>query len=130
MKKLITVLLLAITTMNAAFADCDWKTGITAGPNKTFIYSEACHLQVGKLVQDNKIQSEQIADLTKAIQLKDLAITNADARIALWQGSAEKEQDRMNTLSSEQRHDDWLYFGLGVLTTFAAAYAAGQVIHH
>lgn len=130
MKKLIISLMLFIFTTNIALAGCDWNTGITPGPNHTFIYSDACHLAVGKLVQDNKAQLAQIADLTKAISLKDLAISNADARIALWQGTAEKEQDRLNTLSSEQGHDHLLYFGLGVLTVIGSGFLAARLIGH
>lgn len=130
MKKLITFLLLTVILANAAIADCNVKTDIVPGPNKTYIYSEGCHLMVGQLVQDAKVKDAQIADLTKAISLKDLAITNADARVALWQTTAEKEQDRMNTLSSEKNHDNWIYFGLGIMATIGAGYAASQVYRH
>jgi hypothetical protein len=119
MKKIIVFILLF--SLNAR-ADCDWSLGITPGPNKTFIYSEACHQEVGKLIQANK-------DLTQAIQLKDLALTTSDNRISLWEKTAGDEQDRLAKMESEQKHDNWIAFGLGVLTTFAAAYAAGQLIH-
>lgn len=119
MKKLIALILLFSLNAQAA---CDWKTGITPGPNNTFVYSQQCHEAVGQLVQANK-------DLTQAIALKDLALTNSDARVALWQKSSNDEFDRLNKMENDQKRSDWIMFGLGVATTFAAAYAASQLIH-
>lgn len=119
MKKLIIFILLFSVS---AEASCDWKTGITPGPNNTFIYTQECHQEVGKLVQANK-------DLTQAIQLKDLAIQQSDSRIALWEKVSGDEQDRLVKLDSEQKHNDVLYYALGVATTFLAAYAASQLVH-
>ena len=128
MKKLIAFILLFISTFNLAFADCDWSKDITPGPNHTFIYSDACHLAVGQLIQTNKTQTAQIADLTKAIQLKDLAITNADARIALWTTTAENEQDRISKIDSMQKTNDFLYFGLGILATIGTGFAVARLV--
>ena len=103
MKTLIFLMAFLSLISNIAFADCDWKSDITPGPNHTFIYSEACHLQVGQLVQDAKVKDQQIADLNKALQLKDLALTNADARTQLWMTSTQNEQDRMAKIESSQK---------------------------
>ena len=119
MKKLIVLILLFSVS---AQASCDWKTGITPGPNNTFIYTQECHQEVGKLVEANK-------DLTQAIQIKDLAIQQSDSRIALWEKTAGDEQDRLVKMDSEQHHNDVLAFVLGVAVTIGAAYAAGQIIH-
>src|ERR1700677_5144950 len=99
MKKFIAVIVL-ITMSTVAEADCDFSTGITAGPNNTFIYTEECHLKVGSLVQDNAVKTQQIADLNAAISLKNLAISNSDARVALWQKSSDDNLDRLNKLAS------------------------------
>jgi len=120
MKKLIALILLF--SLNAQ-ANCDWSKGITPGPNKTFIYSEECHQEVGKLVQANK-------DLQKAIQLKDLAIQQSDTRVALWEKTADNEQDRLIKMDSEEKHNEILYFALGVATTFLAGYAAAKLAGH
>jgi hypothetical protein len=118
MKKLISIILLFSLNANAT---CDWKTGITPGPNKTFIYTEECHQQVGKLVQSNK-------DLTSVIQLKDLALTNADVRTQLWEKTADNEMDRLNKLSADQKHSDWLYFTLGAATVIMTGFMAARLI--
>jgi hypothetical protein len=128
MKKIISLLLLISLISNTALADCDFLTGITAGPNKTFIYTEECHQAVGKLVQDNKSLTLQVGDLTKAIDLKDLAITKSDQRTQLWMNTSDQLTDRMSKIEGEQKHNEWLYFGLGVLTTFAAGYVAAQAL--
>src|SRR5271166_2089575 len=104
MNKLIAFILLF--SLNAQ-ASCDWKTGITPGPNNTFVYSQQCHEAVGQLVQANK-------DLTAAIQLKDLAIKYDEDRITLWSKTAGDEQDRLVKMDSIQHHNDILFFALGV----------------
>lgn len=130
MKTLISLFMLVSLLSNAAFADCDFSTGITPGPNKTFIYSEACHLKVGALVQDDAIKTQQVADLTTAVQLKNAALLAADQRTILWTNTAESEQDRMNKLSSEQSHSDFIYFGLGILSTIGVGYVVSQAYRH
>ena len=128
MKKIALLLLFSLFS-NIAIADCDFSTGITAGPNKTFIYSEECHLQVGRMIQDDKVKDIQISDLTKAITLKDLAITTADQRTMLWQKTSDDQLSRLNTIQSDQKRSDWLFFGLGAATMFLGAYAAAKIIH-
>jgi hypothetical protein len=129
MKSILVSLLLSIFTLNICFADCDFKTGITPGPNKTFIYSEECHLKVGQLAQDNSVLTQQVGDLTKAIQLKDLAITASDSRATLWSNTSASLEDRLQKVDSMEKSNSTLYFGLGILLTLGAAYAAGQLIH-
>jgi hypothetical protein len=119
MKKLIIFILLFSLNANAA---CDWKTGISSGPNRTFIYSEECHQAVGALVQANK-------DLNSAITLKDLALKESDERVALWQKTSGDEFDRLNKLSNDQKRNDWLVFGLGALTVVAAGFMTAKLIH-
>lgn len=128
MKKLITLFLLVTLVSNIAFADCDWNTGITPGPNKTFIYSEACHLAVGQLVQSNKTQLAEISDLTQAVQLKDAALLAADQRTMLWTKASDDELDRLNKLSADSKRNDWLMFGLGALTVIGSGFMAAKLI--
>ncbi len=127
MKKVISSLLLLCVLSNVAMADCDFSSGITPGPNKTFIYSEECHQQVGKLVQSNKTKDLQIADLNKAIELKDLALVKADERIQLWMTTTQKLEDRMTTIDDLRGKNYWMYYGLGIATGFVAVWAAGQL---
>jgi len=123
MKKLICLLLLI---SNVASASCDWST-IKQLPDGGYEYSPALNLCVGNLVQQNKVQTQQIADYTKAISLKDLALTAADQRTQIWTTTAENEQDRMTKLTTEQHHTDFIYFGLGVLATIGAGFAAAKL---
>ena len=100
MNKLISIFLLMSMFSNSAFSDtviCDW-TQIKKLPDGGYEYSPALNLCVGQLVQDSKIKDQQNQDLTKAIQLKDLALTNSDARVAMWQKSTNDEVDRLNTI--------------------------------
>jgi hypothetical protein len=128
--KTISVLMSILLFSNIAFCDqsCDWKTGITPGPNKTFVYSEACHLQVGKLVQDSAVKDQQIKDLSTAIDLKNLAINFSDQRATLWQKNSLDAQDRLSKIDSEQKHNDFLYFGLGILSAIGVGFATAKLV--
>ena len=128
MKKLLISLLVFCFISNPAFADCDWKTGITEGPNKTFIYSEACHLRVGALVQDNAIMTKQLTDLNQAITLKDLAITKSDERTQLWMATSENLEGRLQKVDSLEKSSQWLMFGLGALTVLGAGFMTAHLI--
>lgn len=130
MKRIISSLLLFCMFSNAAMADCDFSKGITPGANHTYIYTEECHQAVGKLVSDNKALTLQVGDLTKAITLKDLALTKSDDRTQLWMNTSDQLLDRVNKIDDTVKHNEWIYFGLGVLTTFAAGYVAAQAIRH
>lgn len=128
MKKFIVCSLLFVSSANA-FGDCDWST-IKKLPDGGYEYSASLNLCVGNLVQDNKTKDIQIADLNKAITLKDLALKESDERVALWSKNAGDELDRLNRISQDQRRNDWLYFALGVGTTFFAAYSASKLIRN
>ena len=128
MKKLIVCILLFVSSVNA-FADCDWST-IKKLPDGGFEYTPELHLCVGNLVQDSKVKDQQIADLNQAITLKDLALKESDERVSLWSKTAGDEMDRLNKISNDQKKSDWLYFALGVGTTFLAAYSAAKLIHN
>lgn len=124
--KIITTFILMSLISTTSFSDCDWST-IKKLPDGGYEYTPTLNLCVGQLVQDSAVKDQQIQDLTKAISLKDLAISNSDARVALWQKSADDEQDRLNKVSSDQKMSEWCFFSLGVLTTFAAGYAAAKL---
>lgn len=120
MKNIICLFLIVIFSTNA-FGDCVWKTGITPGPNNTFVYNQVCHQEVGKLVQANK-------DLTAALQLKDLALQTSDQRVQMWTKTAESEQDRMLKLSSDEKKSDWTMFALGCLTVLGTGYVTAKLV--
>lgn len=109
-----------------AFAECDFSTGIEKLPDGRYAYSAECNKKVGKMVQDEKDRQEQIAQ--KDVQLKDLGV-QLDAQIKsrqLWMDTSTKLEDRVNQMETMKSTNQWLYFGLGVLTTGVAAWAIGQ----
>lgn len=129
MKKLSSVLLLVFFA-NIAMADCDFKTGISPLDDGSFKYSRECHLKVGQMKQDLDVATKQVADLTQAITLKDLALTKSDQRVTLWQDTSFKLEDRINTIDSLQKFNGILYFGLGVVFTSLAVWGAGHLAAH
>lgn len=129
MKKLIVSLLITCFIPFQAFADCDFKTGIKPLPNGNYEYSHDCHIKVGEMKRDLDISLAQNLDLTKALNLKDLALQSANERAELWMNTSYKLQANINTMDKLYQSNKYIYFGLGVVATFAASYAIKQVTH-
>lgn len=119
--------LLILTISTQALAECDFSTGIEKLPDGRYAYSVDCHKQVGKLVADGKDKDDQIAQLTKTIQLKDLGIQTQETRAQLWLDTSMKLEDRVNQMDAMKSTNQWLFFGLGVLTTGLSVWGAGQL---
>lgn len=130
MKKLIAAVLATLMFSNVAFAECDFSTGISRNDNGSYTYTKECHVKVGEMKRDLSIATEQNEKLTKALDLKDLAITKSDQRADLWMQTSFKLEDRINTIDSMRQSNQYIAFGLGVLTMFAASYAASQLNKH
>lgn len=128
MKKIASFILMLCFASNLAFAECDFSTGITPLGDGTFKYSGECHRKVGQLQQENKTKDAQLADLTKAIELKDLAISKADQRTQLWMDTSYKLEDRLNKIDELRSKNEVLYFALGVVFTGAAVWGASQLV--
>lgn len=129
MKNLIVAVMILLCLPLSAFAQCDFSTGITK-TDQGYLYTNECHIAVGQMKHDLGVAQAQVSLLQKSLDLKDLTITKADARADLWQASTFKLEDRINTIDQMRSTNNWMYFGLGVLTVFAAGYAASQVYHH
>lgn len=128
MKKFIAVLIIACIMPLSAFADCDYSK-ITKNDNGTYTYTRELHLCVGQMKQDLDIATKQNLKFTKALELKDLALTKADQRADMWQQTAFKLEDRITTIDGMRTSNQWLMFGFGMVTMFAASYAASQLAH-
>ena len=120
------VIVALLVPRTAYTADCDWSQ-IKKNADGTYIYSEKLHLCVGKLVQDNKVKTQQITDFTKALSLKDLSIKASDDRANLWMDTSGKLEARLQKVDSLQKDNEWIFFGLGVLATSFAAYTASKL---
>jgi hypothetical protein len=125
--KIICTILAALMFCNVAYADCDFSTGVTKLSDGSYKYTTECHLAVGQLVQDNQTKTLQIADLKKAITLKDLALTEADQRTQLWMDTTFKLENNINKIDSYKNTNQWVYFALGALTVIGAGMMAAQV---
>jgi len=126
MKKLVCLIIAFGMFSNIAMAECKWATGVTK-VETGYLYSNDCHGRVGLLVKDVDDYKIEVTELRKTIDLKDLALTKADQRVELWQTTAVKMEDRLNKVESAANTQKWIYLGLGVLTVFAAGYAAKQI---
>ena len=130
MKKIASLLVLISLFSNLAFADnCDF-TKIKRLPDGGFEYSPELNLCVGRLVEDSKVKDQQITDLTKAIQLKDLAIKDSDERANMWLTTSTREQERIVKIDADQKTSNLIYFGLGVALTVLSVWGASKAIGH
>lgn len=130
MKKLISILLSISMFSSVSLADCDFSTGVTKLPDGNYEYTKACHVKVGQDIIDSQTKDKQLALLNQAIKDKDEAYGYANQRADLWMNTSFKVEDRLNTIESMQKTNNWMYFGLGVLSVFAAGYAANQIYKH
>lgn len=119
---------LADTVPSSPTPSCDW-TQIKQLPDGGYEYSPALNLCVGNLVQANKIQTQQIQDYTAAIQLKDLAIKDSDSRATLWINTADSAQQKLMSIESDSKKNEFLYFGLGLLTAIGTGFAVSRLVH-
>lgn len=129
MKKIIALVLSFSLFSGSCFADCDWSR-IVKNPDGTYTYSKELNLCVGQNVQDGKTKDVQIQDLMKAVSLKDLAIQKADARAQNWMDTSFKLDEKVQSAVKDEKLSSWAYFGLGILTTFAAGYTAAKLAGH
>lgn len=127
MKLFFASLLVLALTVQSAFADCDYSK-IKDNGDGTFTYSKELNLCVGKMKKDLDAANAQNKSYTDAITLKDLALTKADERTKLWMDSTDKLEDRLSTIDSLAKKNEWLFFGLGILVTGAAVYGASKVV--
>lgn len=122
-----SLLILALSTN--ALADCDFSTGIEKLADGRYAYSVECHKKVGKMVADEKDRVEQVAK--KDVQISDLGvqIDMQSRRAQLWMDTSLKLEDRVTQMEAMKSTNNWLHFGLGVLTTGIAVWGAGQLRH-
>ncbi len=125
-KTTISILVAFSMFSNYVFSDCDFRD-LKHNSDGTVVYSAQDHICVGNLVQDNKIKSQQVQDLNKAISLKDLAIQKSDQRAQLWQDTSLKLEDNIQKVDQLQKTNEWTWFALGALSIVAAGVAASQV---
>lgn len=130
MRKLIASALLLVLVSNTAMADCDFSTGITRQPDGNYLYTKECHVKVGEMKRDLDLANTQLVQYTKVIELKDLALSKADARADLWMNTSFKLQDRMNAVDDLKSKNQFLTFLVGVAFTSLAVWGAGQLAHH
>jgi hypothetical protein len=127
MNKSISLIMAAMFFSASCFADCDFSKGITPGPNNTYVYTQECNRKVGQLVQDNGVKAQQVQDLNKAIQLKDLTIQKDEQRIQSWSDTSMKLEENIQKIDSVKKTNEWIYFALGVIATGLAGISAAQL---
>jgi hypothetical protein len=123
---LISTQAFAVSTTTSDGTVCDWSK-VVANPDGTYTYSKQLNLCVGKTVQDGQTKDQQIADLHKSVDLYKTTIQTDEQRIQNWITTSVNLENRVEATSSLEKKNEWLYFGLGVAATCAAAYTANKI---
>jgi hypothetical protein len=112
---------------HSALASCKPATDIKKVGADGYLYQKDCHIDYGRLRKAEPLYKKQAKELRKSIEMKDLALKYSNERTETWKKTTYKLEDKM--LKLEKNHDrmKWVYFGLGILATGAAVYAAGQL---
>lgn len=124
--KLLSLILSIVMVSNVAFADCQF-TNLVHNTDGTVTYSKADHVCVGQIVQDDATKTQQVQDLSKAITLKDLAITKSDERAKNWMDTSLKLEDNIQKIHSVQKQEEWIWFVLGAITVIGTGFALSSV---
>lgn len=112
---------------SSSFAQCDWADGVKKTSDGNFVYSKDCHIQVGVSLEELDLRRKQVQELSKSVELKDLALSYSEQRTQLWMDSSLKMNDRLNQYESARSSAPWIYFGVGVVATVLSVWAAGQL---
>lgn len=119
------IFLCFLITINS-WAVCNPKTDIVQ-QGEVFIYKQDCHLEFGKLKQQEESRQKEVEYLRKSIELKDLALDTSNERIKNWQEATYKIEDRLLKYEKNSESLKWIYFGLGILVMGGAVYGAAQI---
>lgn len=120
------ILTFSLISVNSAMADCKWSSDIKE-VETGYLYSDDCHLRVGRLVQDEKDYKIEVKQLRKTIELKDLTIGDLKKDRNRWEDEAVEQFERFDKYKKAESKRTWLWFGLGVLATGAAVYGASHL---
>lgn len=115
-----------LSPVNGRASSCDFSKDIKK-VSEGYLYTEGCHIEVGKAVRSSLLLGEKIDLLEKKLEFKDLQITKYEERTQLWMDTSFKINDKLMAYDSTKNNDFWISFGLGVLTVVAAGYALKQV---
>lgn len=110
-----------------AQASCNPKIDIRTVGADSYLYQEKCHIDYGRLRKTEPLYKEQTKELRKSIEMKDLALKYSNERTETWQKTTYKLEDKLLKLESNYDKMKWVYFGLGILVTGTAVWAAGQL---
>ena len=110
-----------------SLANCKPKEDIREIGINSYLYKVDCHVDYGRLRKAEPLYKEQVKELKKSIEMKDLALKYSNERIENWKKTTYKLEDKMFKLEKNNEKIKWIYFGLGIAVMGGAVYAAGQL---
>jgi hypothetical protein len=125
--RIVSFVCVLLSLTSSAFGSCDFANDIKENPNGTYTYTKECHIEVGKRVKKLALVEEQVLQLEKTIELKDLALSKQRERADMWMDASLKINDKLVQYDAIASKDDKLYFLMGVGITILSVWAAGQL---
>lgn len=127
LKSKLVIFFMVLSIPMQSFGACDFSKDIQENADGTYKYTRDCHVEVGKRVRRLVLVEQQVVELEKTIELKDLALVKQKERADLWMDASFKINDKLQSYDSAASKNQWLYFGLGVAATALAVWGAGQL---
>jgi hypothetical protein len=125
---MICIMLTVLIPLQSMAEVCNPKNDIVENSRVGgFVYSEACHVEFGKLRFIEKERKKQIEHLEESIKLKDLALDISNKRIENWQQASYRMEDRLLKMEENTQKMNLVYFGLGIIVMGLATWSAGQL---
>lgn len=129
MNKIISIILLfSMSLPSLAFGSCDFANDIKLMSDGNYSYTKDCHVEVGKRIKKLDLATQEIDELNKTIELKDLALVKQKERADLWMDTSFKMNDKLQSYEAASSRSAWVQFGLGVGVTILSVWAAGQLV--
>jgi hypothetical protein len=121
------VFFLTLSVPLKSFAACDFAKDIKENQDGSYTYTRDCHIEVGKRVKKLILVEEQIVELEKTIELKDLALVKQKERADMWMNTSFTLNDKLQKYDAAASTDKTLHFIIGVGVTVLSVWAAGQL---
>lgn len=116
----------AFAVFSSSALGCDFSKDIQPNPDGSYTYSRGCHIEVGKRVKKLSLMEQQVSELEKTIELKDIALSKQKQRADEWMDSSLVLNEKLQAYNYTTQKSNTLHFILGAATVILSAWAVGQ----
>ena len=136
--KIISILVLPFILTQALYGACSNNVTSIKKDEKAacdgFLFSKETAEKVTKVDMQYKLLIEEYELVLRQLTLYrninsqyDAILQKEQLKTVIWQDKTEQYIKKYNEEQEKKQTNNWIYFGLGILTTIGAGYALGQV---